>query len=346
MERGKIALSKAPEIALEEAEASCVICLECISERACTLPCRHSSFDFLCLISWLQEQPTCPLCKSDVNSVEYGWRDPRGCTVYELPQRSVPTAAEEPSRPPQSDLDLRTGRSVNEPRQRGRSHASRAHEQLSNPNAALLRRKHIYAHNLYSLHVGSNRLSRFRDLSSHQFTHDTELISRARKWIRRELQVFTFLNGDGDSPQAGATKRANNAEFLLEYIIAILKSVDIKGSSGQAEEMLQEFLGREHTRLFLHELRAWLRSPYTQLADWDRWVQYSDTAGCRELQVKTGHSQLGEARYTADCRDHASPRSSARHGSAGSMKQRTDRYVPYQRRPCKRDLETGPTRSH
>jgi hypothetical protein len=50
--------------------------------------------------------------------------------------------------------------------------------------------------------------------------------------------------------------------------------VDIMGSAGQAEEMISDFLGRDNTRLFLHELRAWLRSPYTKLADWDRAVQY------------------------------------------------------------------------
>ena len=40
----------------------CVICLETVSERAVALPCRHRNFDFLCLASWLQERPTCPLC--------------------------------------------------------------------------------------------------------------------------------------------------------------------------------------------------------------------------------------------------------------------------------------------
>jgi len=42
----------------------CVICLDRISERAVTVPCRHSSFDFLCIVSWLQERSTCPLCKT------------------------------------------------------------------------------------------------------------------------------------------------------------------------------------------------------------------------------------------------------------------------------------------
>ena len=40
----------------------CVICLETVSERAIAFPCRHHNFDFLCLTSWLQERPTCPLC--------------------------------------------------------------------------------------------------------------------------------------------------------------------------------------------------------------------------------------------------------------------------------------------
>ena len=40
----------------------CVICLEPIAERAVAAPCSHCSFDFLCLVSWLQERSTCPLC--------------------------------------------------------------------------------------------------------------------------------------------------------------------------------------------------------------------------------------------------------------------------------------------
>jgi hypothetical protein len=117
------------------------------------------------------------------------------------------------------------------------------------------------------------------------FAHNAVLVSKARKWIRRELQVFGFLNPAPDNYEAGeaanATRRAKNAEFLLEYIVAILKTVDIKGSGGQAEDMLQEFLGREHTRLFLHELRGWLRSPYLSLEAWDRNVQYNEVVVVR-----------------------------------------------------------------
>jgi len=66
-----------------------------------------------------------------------------------------------------------------------------------------------------------------------------------------------------------------NAEFLLLYIISILKTVDIKGSSGKAQELLSSYLGEENARLFLHELEAWLRSPYINLQDWDAHVQYT-----------------------------------------------------------------------
>ncbi|KAF4126147.1 E3 ubiquitin-protein ligase Topors [Geosmithia morbida] len=66
-----------------------------------------------------------------------------------------------------------------------------------------------------------------------------------------------------------------NAEFLLEYVVAILKTVDLMGSAGQAENMVAEYIGRETARVFLHELRSWLRSPFTRLEEWDRLVQYA-----------------------------------------------------------------------
>jgi hypothetical protein len=132
--------------------------------------------------------------------------------------------------------------------------------------------------------MGSNPLSRYKELTPQLFCRDEELVSRARMWIRRELQIFGFLRNDADrdSPARGSgaqnpktvRRRARNTEFLLEYIIAILKSVDLMGSHGQAEDMLTDFLGRDNTRLFIHELRGWLRSPFTKLEDWDAAVQY------------------------------------------------------------------------
>ena len=47
----------------DESEDTCVICLQHVTERAIAVPCNHYTFDFVCLVSWLQERSTCPLCK-------------------------------------------------------------------------------------------------------------------------------------------------------------------------------------------------------------------------------------------------------------------------------------------
>jgi hypothetical protein len=122
--------------------------------------------------------------------------------------------------------------------------------------------------------VGSNRFSGYQDVTPHSFTCSPELQSKARTWIRRELRVFLFLQET--SNDGGSAVASSNAEFLLSYIVSILKMVDIKASNGHAENLLTEFLGREHSRLFLHELNAWLRSPFTKVEEWDREVQYQD----------------------------------------------------------------------
>ena len=259
---------------IQQESDPCVICLETVSERAVASPCGHESFDFLCLVSWLQERSTCPLCKCNVLYVEYCHQASGEYEVYNVPQIRPTPPASTASRAPYNAQN----RSRSQPQHPAcRSRRSSQQPQSISADAALLRRKEVYRRNLYSSHVGSNRLSKYKDLTSQAIASDEKLVSRARKWIRRELKVFDFLNPD-ERAECGASRRANNAEFLMEYIVAILKTVDIKGASGQAEDMLQEFLGRDTTRLFLHELRAWLRSPYDSLDDWDRHVQYGGVA--------------------------------------------------------------------
>ncbi|KAL4870748.1 hypothetical protein BDV12DRAFT_165153 [Aspergillus spectabilis] len=267
------------EVAQEQQEDVpdlCVICLEPITEPAVAVSCNHANFDFLCLVNWLEQRRNCPLCKSDVSSVKYDLESPDGPNIYQLPdlpQSSANAASTGPIHP-HGRLPHRTPR---RPR-RLRSPPSQT------PNDPLVRRQQVYRNRLYSLRVGSNRLSQYREFNPEMFNRDEELVSRARKWIRRELRVFEFLNPDASSDSSVSrpgqqrleSRRGNNAEFLLEYIIAILRTVDIKGSGGQAEELLRDFLGRDNASLFLHELQAWLRSPYTSLEDWDRNVQYDD----------------------------------------------------------------------
>ncbi|KAL6877475.1 hypothetical protein HDV57DRAFT_501504 [Trichoderma longibrachiatum] len=251
----------------------CVICLDAVSDACELVPCGHDSFDYVCVLNWLYDNPLCPLCKRGVTKVQRGPPERRESTVIEpKPQRPEPASS------------TRTyTHQAPFPRPRRRVYRTpRITDGSQDAERALAHRRDVYLHKRFSKHVGSNRLSLYRELTPRLFCSDEALVSRARMWIRRELQVFSFLSTDdstsaasnSSSGDANQRRRANNAEFLLEYIIAILKTVDIMGSAGQAEDMLSEFLGRDNARLFLHELRSWLRSPFTRLEDWDRAVQY------------------------------------------------------------------------
>lgn len=261
------------QISSSEAAECCVICLDSLTEQCEAHPCKHNNFDYVCLITWLlHERTRCPLCKSDVREVRYDLSaDGKQGKVYKLPERS-----EGPEKP----LSRRNNNYYNNGYYRHWNRLIRQSE-----NEAIQKRHFVYRHNLYSLHVGSNRRQpaelRYRELSPQLFRNDPELVSRARTWISRELQVFEFIYTGGDPRQrdddgsVDRRRKPSKAEYLLEYIIAILKVLDIQCSTGQAEDLIQEFLGRRYTRLFLHELKAWLRSPFKWLSAWDRAVQYN-----------------------------------------------------------------------
>ncbi|KAB8664852.1 hypothetical protein FH972_026275 [Carpinus fangiana] len=256
-------------------EDICVICLETISERAIAVPCNHCNFDFICLLSWLQDHPQCPLCKAPLTAVEYDWRAPHDYKTFLVPSLCPPANTQNQT-------------SVDTPRLRCRhrggrgSRGRRPRSEALRPTAseAISRRRYIYRRQLYSLHVGSNAYSRFRDFTPSTFAKSSELQSRARMWIRRELQVFDFLSDSATNLQGSnvisAKKKVENLEFLLSYIVSVLGTVDVKSSSGAAQRLLTDFLGQDNAGLFLHELSHWLRSPYTQLENWDRNVQYAE----------------------------------------------------------------------
>lgn len=197
------------------------------------------------------------------------------------------------------------------------------------------------------MRVGSNRLSQYRELTPELFNRDEELVSRARKWIRRELRVFAFLNPESEDeqripqqvsrpgPERLDNRRANNAEFLLEYVVAILRTVDLKGSAGQAEELLRDFIGRENACLFLHELQAWLRSPYSSLADWDRHVQYQNQSsfdrGSRDVQgsAHRPNPMNNRSRGQTSRRPPRRPRTEDAVARSERLQQAQQRYHPY-----------------
>lgn len=250
----KGAASKAPETNRTHAPDTCTICLEPITERAVAAPCNHLTFDFLCLVSWLQEQSTCPLCKAKVTEVQYDWRSPDDYKTYHVP------VDEQPNK--KSNVD-RSGQW-----QRRRYALPRRNAPTSSSSAglgqdpSLERRREIYRHRLYSLHIGTNSYSQHHTFTPQDFRASQTLQSRAKMFLLRELQVFPFLSG--------------NRDFLIEYIVAILRNHELRGADGKAEDLLEGFFGLENTRQLLHELGAWLKSPFERLAGWDACVQYKD----------------------------------------------------------------------
>lgn len=247
----------------------CVICLELIDEAATALPCRHDHFHFSCIGTWLQQNRACPLCKASIVSVRYHDRDSNSTSTFHLPEldafQPVPRHRHRP-------LRSRTRRTP--------SHASRRDSTPEAESPAVRFRRRVYERGLYSLYVGNNRFSRYRNVTPALIASDSTLQSRAKKWIRRELRVLVPSSEHSFSPSSSASPSHGNVfrnnEFLLEYIIAILINIDIKGSAGQAEVLLKEHLGRKNARLFLHELENWMRSPFETLEEWDNFVQYPE----------------------------------------------------------------------
>jgi len=81
-----------------------------------------------------------------------------------------------------------------------------------------------------------------------------------------EFLSFSTLHS---SPSNSHRPRSTTAEWLHEKIITILKSIDTQNIFGKAEDMIGKFLGLDSTRILFHELRAWLRSWFETLAEWD-----------------------------------------------------------------------------
>ncbi|CAK7269492.1 hypothetical protein SEPCBS119000_003596 [Sporothrix epigloea] len=310
-DRTRDARSPAPSSAASCSSTDrCVICLDAVAEPCVAQPCGHRHYDFLCLLSWLlSRQPSCPLCKATVEAVLYGQDLAKTFSVPnetkdEAAAATGATGATEPVLAPPA-LSAGAVRRIERPLRQRRSHrAPFSSLPQESPAVALERRRRVYRLGLYARHVGANRHSRcYRELTPRLFAQDPDLVSRARAFLRRELQVFWE---GGPRPVTDAivletrqgSRRASNVEFLLEYVVAILQTIDLQDSTGQAEKLLDGFFrGRQdHTRHFLHELRSFLRSPYLTLASWDRHVQYGPPGQLFEAE---GDETLGESREPA-----------------------------------------------
>lgn len=244
---------------------NCTICLCPISERAVAAPCNHLSFDFLCLVQWLQSSAQCPLCKAAVVEVQYDFRDHNDYKRYVVPRALLSSA---------------TSRSFSEPYRHAGEESRISCFRGENP--ALWRRRQVYEHQLYSLHVGSSAYSGYTDFTTQTFATSPGLQARARTFLRRELHAIDAESRVGASAQTGGQRRQKSTlrrrqattDYLVEFIIAVMRTHEAKSFDDRAAELLSEFMAVDNAHLLLHELTHWLRSPYVRLDDWDNAVQY------------------------------------------------------------------------
>jgi hypothetical protein len=188
------------------------------------------------------------LGKIEITRLEYDWIAPDQFETLQI-EHPKPKGAQNPL------VERRTSRL-----QRRNTRTENAYR--TEIDVALLRRRNVYRFQRYSMHIGSNKFSGFKEVNPDMIAGSSKFQSKAKTWLRRELRVFDNLQ----SP------KIRTIEFLLDYILEIMKSTSIK--SGRAEELLIEYLGEEETPLFLHELSSWMRSPFQKLEDWDIIIQY------------------------------------------------------------------------
>lgn len=194
--------------------------------------------------------------KSQVTSISYNFHAPDLFRTFGLPSPTATDALRE---------DQRTvGRAR---ARRFRRAPSPAHPK----NPAQEFRRHVYKHNCLCLRIGTSPHTGYQNLTAASFTSSPELQRKARLFLRRELQIFTFLSLD---------KRVPNNEFLIEYMVAVLKRFEIRDSEGRVQRLIGEYLGMENAGMVCHELEGFLRWKGEGLKEWDEVVQYLPCKKC------------------------------------------------------------------
>ncbi|KAJ7187166.1 hypothetical protein C8R46DRAFT_1342346 [Mycena filopes] len=260
-----------PQPAPEEEDVDedrCSICLQsdvADRDRAIVPHCAHE-FCFECLLIWTEQSRRCPLCSQGVGP--YLIHNIRSRYDYQKHYLNPLPTSPVPLRP----LPPRQNRA---PRRRPRDSEwgrrdRRDSDEADKLDRSISKRKWIYEHDLYAKHVASNAYTRYRPYPTPaQFAASPDLISRTTMFLRRELQVWVNLD----------------VEFLTQFIISIMKGIDIRSES--AVKLLSEFLdldapyveGGRHINAehFAHEVYSYVRSPYKDLFVYDSVAQYEVT---------------------------------------------------------------------
>ncbi|WWC87479.1 uncharacterized protein L201_002368 [Kwoniella dendrophila CBS 6074] len=246
----------------------CVICLMNLKDRTVVGLCGHE-FCFDCIGIWANQSRRCPLCSADMASFLLHDLDavtPTKFYLPPLPSKSIPSAPV--AGPSRTRFPQITRRERAEELEK---------EEPDELDLQVERRKEKYRHELYVKHIGSNKHTKFRpNPTPKQISEDPNLVQRATVFLRRELRIW-LPNID--------------IEFLITYIISLLKIIDIR--SEPAIRLLTDYLNLNQefpnnpTEHFSHELYSFLRSPFKDLRKWDEAIQYDPIPSAQSQRPKS-----------------------------------------------------------
>lgn len=179
--------------------------------------------------------------------------------------------------------------------------------------AALERRRQVYARGLYAKHMAANEWTGYaRAITPLDFDG---ISSRAQTFLERELRIWT-----GD------------AVALARHIVHLLSAVDVR--SDAAVLLLEPLVGDAAAQHLAHELYAFLRSQ-RGLQDWDELVQYDDVAAEPLPEVVRGGGGMSRrGSYSPSPRSDRSP-SRSRSPSPSRSRSRSYETRPRPRLPPK-----------
>lgn len=313
---------------------SCLICLTSPIEDRSILPqCLHSLFCFQCIVRWSSLKRQCPLCarpmgayilhavRSEDDYVRYFLRPDYQGDTQRCSQTSATSLAASADRVIRAERSQRTHQSAASRADRRSAHrpASTAADPLAEWDRSVAKRRFVYRHGLYAMHIGANRHTGFKppplavqlDPSSITASASTHGFSSRRgrgsahpslaplaSFIRREVFALPLVPQDEGDAHVQTDRRQNavasaatlDVDFTATYILSVLKTFDVR-SEETVKTLAEYFSGgtaaSSHARTrawelaehFTHEVMTFLRSGAKDCAAFDVRVVYPPLDG-------------------------------------------------------------------
>ncbi|CAD6451477.1 9cd76d5d-f288-4319-8f53-349f9485f88d [Sclerotinia trifoliorum] len=233
----------------------CKICDQSVSWKGRVEPCGHEVFHHCCIEGWLDKgERTCPICRGNIIGIRHNFSQDGNHSKYrklaELEPRRVV-------------LFLAHG-------------VQRA---LLIPQQNVRRRISVYLTKSFSIPIISFIRRR---VTPQDIANSSDMEARVRLFAEHEIQIFSakcVCPACQEPTSSSSIHMIVPSEvevirnFVVNKIVDLLKRYDLQDKAVEIEQEAEQYLN-EHARLFLHELRAWIESPFDTLEQWHRNARY------------------------------------------------------------------------